>query len=175
LIQQPTPYNAHFLIPATETELQIKVKNIKNKNEFFNQLIKDYFDGKLDNTKSNRDNLKDEKLNQEVLKLKIQNKIALIHDLHKSPEEAIAIMNDPTSFKVDDMPIQNQSGVSSKQWDFVYGCLIDGWGLEGRLRTCTVCQFDCGHTDELARKHLMSCEDAKHKSEIQKALRGMVN
>lgn len=170
----PTPYNAHFEIPASKQELQNKVKNIKNKNKFFNQLIEDYFAGKLDNTKSNRDSLKDEKLEQEVLKLKIDNQIKLIHDLKKSPDEVIAIIKNPQSFRVDEIPTpENHTKLSATQWDFVYGTLIDGWNIPHRLRTCTICDFDCGYLDETARTHIMASNDTEHKQAIQTALRGM--
>lgn len=174
MIAKPTPYNAHFEIPASDPELQIKVKNIKNKNKFFLELTKSYFAGKLDNSKSKRDSLKDEKLQQEVLQLKINNKIKLIHDLHKNPAEVVAIINNPDLFKVDE-PTNESGNLSASQWDYVYGCLIDGWKIEGRLRTCTICQNDCGHTDESARKHINATTDIKHKTAIDNALRSMLN
>lgn len=171
----PTPYNAHFLIPASNPELQEKIKNIKNKNEFFLKLTQDYFDGKLGNSKSRREQLKDEKTEQEVLKLKINNQLQLLRELHKTPDEIVQIINNPESFKVENIPQSSSCSMSANQWDYVFGCIIDGWKIEGRKRLCLICQNEFGFDDSNARKHVMQCDDIKHKTAIQNALRGFVN
>ena len=96
------PLHIHFVIPAKDIKMLDRMSLIDNKSQFFLKLLDDYFSGKLDNAKSKRDDLKDQKLSQEVLKLTIENRIKLIRDCKISPDLAHQIVQGRAELKIDE-------------------------------------------------------------------------
>ncbi len=116
--------------------------------------------------------LKDKKTEQETLKIKIDNQLRLMRDLGKTPEQVAQIIKDPDSFVVSDLPdnTKNKKKLSEEQWDYVYGCLIEGYKKlpDNKMRDCIPCG-ESFYTDEDARNHVIK----HHHDKIQLAIKGM--
>lgn len=168
----PKPLHVHFVVPATEKNTLIFLAKLKDKNKFFNELTADFIQGKFTNSQTKREKLKDEKTEQEVLNLKIKNKIALITEMKYSPDNAVQIVNNPDQFKVDETAPNNsarKNTLSTEQWDYVYGCLIDAYHRDDlEKKTCLICR-DTFTKDETARKHVID----NHPDDIKKAVTKM--
>lgn len=153
-------------IPATEKELILFLSKIENKNEFLIKLLDDFFNGRLNNTQTKRSRLQEEKLEQEVMRLKLSNKLTLMREMKLSPDEVLEVMKHPDRLDLD--RIDKKNSLSGEQWDYVYGCLLDGFLKEGCMKKCLVCK-SAFEKDDTARNHLID----NHPHEIKNAVVSM--
>ena len=151
------------------------IKKIRNYSELgYNSqsdLLRDaviqFFEEKQNSSK----NLKDQKTEQEILKLKINNQLQLLRELNKNPDEIAQIIKNPETFKVDEIqnPKKEKKQLTSKEWDNVYGAIIDGYHNPNSIKICLACNNFEHFTDHKVRDHVIQ----NHPKEIREAIGSM--
>ncbi len=121
----PSKYTAYLHFGQTEMDKLIELfpnlKDSGNVTEICKLVFDEFLSGKYSKQqekKTNRENKKDEKLDQEIIKLKIQNRISLIHDLQVSPDFAhkvteIEVAVESVIGNLNDSPVQSVNAGAS--------------------------------------------------------------
>ena len=140
-----------------------------------NKLAKDYLTNFADAAsivlpKEMKEELKLKKLKAEILKLNIDNQLKLMRDLKKTPDEVNEIVHHDQELQVIDDSVIGSDKLSNEQWDYVYGCILEGYKKKlGDLSIeCMTCKQKFSK-DETARQHLIT----NHPDNIKKAITEM--
>jgi len=122
------------------------------------------------NVKEVMDDLKQQKLRAEILKLNIDNKLKLLRELKLTPDEIVQIMKGETDFSITEELQVKKDKLSSNQWDYVYGCCLQGYkkNLGNLTIECLVCR-DKFSKDETAVSHIV----ANHPETVKNAIKEM--
>ena len=138
-------------------------------------LAKDYLvaiaEGKeFKDSKEVLEDLKQQKLRAEILKLTIDNKLKLLRELKLTPDEIVTILKGETDFTISKELEVKKEKLSSQQWDYVYGCCLEGYkkNLGDFGIQCLACK-DKFSKDETAVGHII----ANHPETVKNAIKEM--
>lgn len=155
-----------FSISLNQDEIEIVKQKlgIVEDGELAHKDIKDFLLSlESTNPKDKHIILKNTKLQKEIIKIDIENRRALIHDLHVSPMLAIEIANGEKTLDADVLVFGEN--LNQRQWEFVYGVMIRYYNSDSQQKFCEICNA-VFHDNKTAIGHVLE----SHKDGVSKAI-----